>query len=344
MVDHRSIIALRMHRQHLIQKSSPAEYDALYRDTSPGQNVYWNGFGDPPSLSFRADFDDIAYNRSRQEKRILIKGRFQGGNLGWIEREDLELFAGAYRKPMEGFTVIQQTLFDLIRREGPMNIQQMKETTGLLVKEITPSLHRLQEAFLIYEDQYDGEWDRGWYLFTEMFPDADLSRFSRHEALKRLLPRFAYRLVWFHVKMARSFYRLPEKAIKTAAMELIEEGTLIPYEDGYMLTSDASLLEKQTFSLPSSVFAMHRNDFLVKTEEYRLKNLYRDGENDILQVLLIDGEFQGAVMGHFKNGPYVIENVVGDENRKEEIIEAVYRVNSREHSPIHRFNGQAVCK
>lgn len=37
----------------------------------------------------------------------------------------------------------------------------MNEETGMLVKEITPVLHRLQEAFLIYEDQYDGEWDRG---------------------------------------------------------------------------------------------------------------------------------------------------------------------------------------
>ena len=35
----------------------------------------------------------------------------------------------------------------------------------MLVKEITPVLHRLQEAFLVYEDQYDGEWDRSWYRF-----------------------------------------------------------------------------------------------------------------------------------------------------------------------------------
>lgn len=93
MLDHHSIVGLRMRRQHLVQRADTVEYDALYRDTSPGQNVYWNGFGDPPSLTFRADFDDIAYNRSRQKSRTLLKGRFQGGNLGWIERADLELFA-----------------------------------------------------------------------------------------------------------------------------------------------------------------------------------------------------------------------------------------------------------
>lgn len=53
--------ALRMERQHLLTPANETEYDALYRDLQPGQNVYWNGFGQPPTLSFRADFDDLAY-------------------------------------------------------------------------------------------------------------------------------------------------------------------------------------------------------------------------------------------------------------------------------------------
>ena len=94
------IRALRMERQHLLIPANETEYDALYRDLQPGQNVYWNGFGQPPTLSFRADFDDLTYNKSRQFRRELIKGRFAGGNLGWILPEDLELFAALYRKPL----------------------------------------------------------------------------------------------------------------------------------------------------------------------------------------------------------------------------------------------------
>ena len=89
-LSYENIVALRMERQHLNNKASKDEYDALYRDTQPGQNVYWNGFGDPPSLTYRADFNDIEYNRERQRERKLIKGRFCGGNLGWIVPEDLE--------------------------------------------------------------------------------------------------------------------------------------------------------------------------------------------------------------------------------------------------------------
>ena len=159
----RKLLALRTHRQHLLTPVDEAGYDALYRDLQPGMNLYWHGFGQPPECTFRADFNDIEYNRERQAKRELIKGRFAGGNLGWIVPEDLPLFAALYRKPIVGFmNDVQCTIMTLIEQLGPLNIQQIKEETGYLVKEITPALHRLQEAFLLYEDQYDGEWDRAW--------------------------------------------------------------------------------------------------------------------------------------------------------------------------------------
>ena len=84
-MDTQKIISLRMERQFLADiKANEEEYISLYRDTQPGQNLYWHGFGEPPLLSFRADFNDIEFNRQRQLKRQLIKGRFAGGNLGWI--------------------------------------------------------------------------------------------------------------------------------------------------------------------------------------------------------------------------------------------------------------------
>ena len=107
-----------------------------------------------------------------------------GGNIGWIGAEGVELFAGAYLKPLGEPSQRQSTLLELILRKGPLTIQQMKEATGMLVKEITPALHRLQQAFLIYEDQNKGQEDRGWYRFGEMFPQADLNRYSRIKALR----------------------------------------------------------------------------------------------------------------------------------------------------------------
>ena len=331
------IISLRMERQRFINKADEDEYVKLYRDTQPGQNVYWNGFGQPPTLCFRADFDDIEYNRDRQLKRKLIKGRFSGGNLGWIVPEDMELFIALYRKPLVKPTEIQLRVLELIEREGPLNIQQIKEETGLLVKEITPALHRLQEAFLIYEDQYDGEWDRGWYRFTEMFPQVNSDKYSRHEALKIVLQRFAYRLVWFDTAMAKSFYKLPEKEIKLAAGELVAEGVLVESNAGYMLKSDAELLANYEPKILNFVYAIHRNDFIYKAHEHVLKEMAKklterlEYDHDPLQYLLIDGEFHGASVGHFRNGPCDLNDVVCDlsdaESRKDEIVKAIRAVN-----------------
>lgn len=163
-------------------------------------------------------------------------------------------------------------LLELIEKAGPYNIQQIKEETGLLVKEITPILHRLQEAFLIYEDQYDGEWDRGWYRFAEVFPEVDKEKYSRTEALKKVLIRFAYRFVWFDSKMAKSFYRLPEKEIRAAITELVSEGVLSEEDEGYMLASDKDVLADYEPVKKNFVCALHRNDILYKAFEPQLKD------------------------------------------------------------------------
>ena len=349
-MDNRKIISLRMERPRFINKADEAEYIDLYRDTQPGQNVYWNGFGQPPELTFRADFNDAEFNRKRQKERELIKGRFAGGNLGWIMKEDIELFAALYRKPLAKPTGVQLRLLELIENAGPLNIQQIKAETGLLVKEITPVLHRLQEAFLIYEDQYDGEWDRGWYNFREIFPEVNTERYIRLEALKIVLQRFVYRIVWFDTAMAKAFYKLPEKEIKLAAAELEKEGILLSVDGGHMLQSDIKILNEYEPEPLNFVYAIHRNDFLYKANEQILKERMKplienlEYDHEPLQYLLIDGEFHGASVGRFRNGPYDLNDIVCDlpdvERRKEEIIEAISKVNFGKLP--QRFNGKKL--
>ncbi len=334
-MDRRRIIALRMERQGFVGKTGETEYDALYRDLQPGMNVYWNGFGQPPTLSFRTEFDDIEYNRQRQLNRLLVKGRFAGGNLGWIVPEDLELFMALYRKPLKEMTDDQRIIYELIVQQGPSNIQRIKEETGFLVKRITPALHRLQEAFLLYEDQFDGEWDRGWYRFEEMFPQVDPDRYTRQEALRAVLTRFARRMVHFTEGMAKSFYRLPVKDIREALDSLVRDGILAETDGGYLRVEDAALLEAYEPRPMHFVCAVHRNDFLYRSMEPELKARFLPVcdhlpyDHEMLQYLLIDGEFCGAAVGHFRNGPYDLNDVIGDlpAERMDEIIEAVRSVN-----------------
>ena len=249
--------------------------------------------------------------------------------------EDLELFMALYRKPLKEMTEDQRVILDLIIQQGPSNIQRIKEETGLLVKRITPALHRLQEAFLLYEDQYDGEWDRGWYRFEEMFPEADPEKYTRHEALRAVLMRFARRMVHFTMEMAKSFCRLPAKDIGAALSSLTAEGLLIEEDGGYLRAEDAEILQRYEPKEMHFVYAVHRNDFLYRAMEPELKARFLpmceglEYDHEMLQYLLIDGEFRGAVVGHFRNGPYDLNDIIGDlpEERMEEIVEAVRQVN-----------------
>ena len=73
------------------------------------------------------------------------------------------------------------------------------------------------------------------------------------------------------------------------------------------------------------------------------KNFAAHDGFDVLQYILIDGEFKGAVIGKFKNGPFILDDVVFTlpdneiKSRKDEIIDAIYKVNSREYSPIKKY-------
>lgn len=346
MIDQKKVIALRMERQHLVRKAGETEYISLYRDLQPGQNVYWNGFGDPPSLTYRAGFNDIKFNRERQKARALIKGRFLGGNLGWIMPEDLELFACIFRKPLDKPSERQLALLKLIENEGPLTIQQMKEATGMLVKEITPILHRLQEAFLVYEDQHDGEWDRGWFKFAEMFPNVNLEKLSRINALKILLKRFACRHVVFDLSMVKSFYKIPEKDIKVALADLAADTSFFQNGDSFMLRGDFELLKTYSAQPSKSVYAMHRNDFLVRSNEHFLKEKYQHSYPDTLYYLLIDGEFKGAAVGKFRYTPEV-EDVILDLPleeaiaQKNDILQAIHFLCGKD-NPIKRFQGKDI--
>lgn len=319
-----NMIALRMERQFFAPKANKEEYEALFRDVQPGQPIYWHGFGQPPVLSFRADFDDMEYNRVRQMERKLVKGRFQGGNVGWIVAQDMELFAGLCCKPITQFTFLQEKILRIVEEMGPITIQQIKEETGLLVKEITPVLHKLQEAFLIYEDQYDGDWERGWYRFEEMFPDVDLQKYTKQEAMRIVLQRYAYRMVYFTADMIKNYYKLPVKEIKQCIASMLEDEILDQIEDGYVLKEDCELLEMQEREVLQTCYLMHRNDILIKSIEPKLKKLYCVPGYEALYYIMIQGEVHGAVMGKYKFGPDIIENVMIEKafwNYKDEVIQ-----------------------
>lgn len=318
------VLALRMERQGLPLGASEREYDLLFRDCAPVPSAGWCPPGTPPSLTVHAAFDDIPYNFRRRQARQILKGRFTGDKrIGYVPREDLELFACLARRARR-LSPLEERLMELIRQEGPMNIGLMKEFTGLLVKEITPALHKLQADCLLFEDQADSEGDRGWFLFQDEFPEVDPRRFTRTQALAQLLPRFARRHVRITPEMIHDFYQIPMKEIRAA----LAESGLVEAEGGFFLPEDLARIREGM--PPTGVILLERNDFLAKSYASDLAGRFTPAPPwEVLYYLLIDGELRGAVVGRFKFGPAVVEDIVADLSegellrRRDEILRAV---------------------
>ncbi len=345
------ITCLRMERQHFANKADEAEYRELFRDMSPCYQVYWIGFGQPPVLKSRARFDDSEYNRARMRARSIVIGRFIGGNLAWIEREEMPIFAALYKKPLAEKAYAAKALLELFERVGPLGVRQIKEESGLLVKEITPALKQLQEAFLIFEDRCDNNIDRSFYLFSEIFPDSGKA-IPRDEALETLLKRFAYRNIVIDAEQAKAFYKLPAADIKSAFMRLAADGTFTATDGGYMLSSDAELLRSYVPRPVRNVYALDRNDFLFRSYAHilvpKFKPLYENlpYDSEPFHYILVDGVFRGVSVGHVHNGPFDINDIVLDmtdeeaQLRKDEIIDAVTDINLS--VPPLRFMGKKI--
>jgi len=146
--------------------------------------------------------------------------------------------------------------------------------------------------------------------------------------------------------MAKSFYKLPEKDIKAAIASLVNDGILTEAENSYILREDLALLRSYDALPPESVYAMHRNDFLVKSNEHWLKEKFTHSYPDTLYYLLIDGEFHGAAVGKFRYTPEVEDIMLDLSNdeaavRKDEILQAVHALCGA-NTPIKLYQGEEI--
>ena len=324
-----TVKALRQIRQGLCPKISEEEFELLFRRMSPVQTPYWCCPGSPPELRWRTDFDSAALCFQKRAVREIVKGRFQGGRIAYVFADELPLFMALYQsKGMPSQAGAE--ILEILAREGPVSVRMLKELTGRPVKEITAELHRLQRRFLVFEDQADSEWDRCWYRMEEVFPRLWAEKMEFSDALERVILRFA----WLHVVIApenlTSFYELPARKLQGALQKLMDQGKLVPFrEEGLALAEDLPLLNGPELEPAPGVAVLNRNDFLVRANEYWLKEVYQYPGWEVLQYLYIDGAFGGVTVGKFHNGPFEIEDILLHippedwEKRKEEILRAV---------------------
>ncbi|MEG1742770.1 MAG: hypothetical protein RR246_01225, partial [Clostridia bacterium] len=271
--------------------------------------------------------------------------------VGYIFADEVELFAAAYMKEQSKLSFGESEILELLQREGPLSVTVIKEFTGMLVKTIAPLLHKLAEKYLVFEDQFDNEWDKAWYIFKNEFPNVNLYKYTRTEAIKLLILRFAYANAFINEEMIRGFYGFTLKNIKPALLELLDEKKICEErtdrENGYILTDDYEFLCAQK-PIENFVRVFNRNDFLVKSNEHKFKDLYKKSGSNILYYIMVDGEFCGAVMGRFRFTPTELHDVLLDLpkdeiiSRKAQIINEIYRVCDQTESPLAEYMGEPL--
>lgn len=334
-------------RQHLLRLADTEEYIALFRLMSPVPTEYWTDPGNPPSLRHRAAFDDLTFNDAMRGKRELAKGRFRNGGVGYVMRSELPLFAAAYAKDADRVSLDEAEMLALLEKEGPLTVGKIKKKTGMLVKYISPLLHKLAERCLAAEDQYRCGWDIKWYTFGALYPEAELSSYTRVSAIKELILRRVYADAYVSEASLRSYYGFGARDIQASLGEL--SGELLRErtdggEDVYILPSDADFL-REPHDPPRGAWVFGRSDPLVRAAEYRIKGRFVKKGSETMYYIWLDGEFRGAVVGRFRFTPNELHDAVLDmepeeaEERRSEIIRAVYRVESQTESPLLLYNG-----
>ena len=340
-LDRPAILSARLERQRLASPiKSRKDYVPLFRSCQPVSPIYNTAPGSPPSLRLRTAFNDAAEADKLRADRIVVKGRFLGGGIGYVHAADLGLYANAFRKAPPKMDEIQEVLFDIVSTSSGITARLLKKESGFLNKQIMPALHRLQQSFLVYEDQIDDSWGRGWYDFAAEWPDVEISDELRPAAIVEVVARFIGSHFFATFEQIRDWSQLPPKDLKWALQSLEEAGRVLPLSvkglgDGWIGAEDAST---EPPCVAPSAFMLHKADFLVRSHASEIKRRFESMET--LQYLLIDGEFLGAVVGHWRIGPHNVDDIVLEipraqrAKRKEEILHAVeqwYR------PPYHRI-------
>ena len=348
-MDTESVIGLRLLRHHLVpQLHDESGYLDLFRQLQPVSTVYYTYPGSPPSLSPRTTFDDQELTGSLRGSGKIVKGRFLGGGIGYVLREDLHIYANAFRQPLTRFNEKHLVVMEALQGCGPLAPRQIKEETGLLNKEIMPALHRLQKGSLVFEDQSDSDWERPWYLFEEAWPEVVLSDDRRIDALTEVLSRFLKSNVFPTLEQMKDWSRLPLRLLKTlvASMRedgLIEDASVDGLGRGYLPVEDLSQVGVDG---RPSVFMLHKADPLVRAHATELRRLF--GQRETLQYLLIDGELKGAVLGHWRIGPHDVDDVAvllpsrECKVRREEVLSAIASVYKPPRSRILKYCGGRI--
>lgn len=343
-----SVLYLRLQRQFLLEKAKEMDYEYLFRQLSPVQTLFWIEPGSLPEIQYRCDFNpEMITDMFRHDRRIL-KGRFQGGNVGYVFSDEFPLYMAAYRKEIKTMTAEDVMVLDIIKEKGEASTGLIKSETGLLAKEVSKSLQKLQKAFIVLENQLSKDDERPFSLVEESLSHMNLTQYTKEAAMDEVIRRFIYMNGSVTKEMIKSFTKFTNKDIDGSIERLAVENILVNVDNEFILAEDVDKVEGIINEVQDQLYIMDNNDYMVKSHELILKDMFGKSKYKTLHYIMYNGEFIGRVLGFFRFGPNDLEDVeVLLDNEislelKESIIDAIDLVYEGQENSVKRYRGVEI--
>jgi hypothetical protein len=327
--------------------SSDTDYLEILRRIAPMRPPSYEFPGTPVCLFDRHEPSDGSSEQTVGERvrreGLVIKGRFQHGNIAYVPSDEMPLFIGAFRKN-KNLGWDDTVLLETLQREGPLQKKDLAEVSGIKGKVLTAALQVLQATFQVFEQQLETEWDNPWCAVQTEHPDWLEAVPEQFEARLEVIKRFTHSHVFSSAQEVKDWSGFPGKEVGEILEALLKRGdlkraTVEGWGDHFLLSNFQDVPPEPCLAI------LDPGDPLVTAQILHLKHDYP--KIPILKYILIDGEICGTVEGRWGINPFDISDVHVPEHAQRgalrlEVIEKIRRHFPPPAQRILRFAGVAL--
>jgi Winged helix DNA-binding domain len=340
----KQIHAARAARQFLTPStrgSSDSDYLEIVRALAPMRPPSYEFPGTPVCLHDRhipsdGSSEKIVGERVRREG-LVVKSRFQHGNVGYVPSDEMPLFVGAFKKS-KGLSWDDSAVLETLQREGPLQKKDLGEMSGVKGKTLTAALQNLQANFLIFEQQLETEWDNPWGAIETEHPEWLEGVPEQFEARLEVIKRFTHAHVFSSAQEVKDWSGFTGKDVAMLLEELLRLGflerALVDGWGEHYLATDF-----EDVPLEPHVAILDSGDFLTTAQVSYLKADYP--KMPVLKYVLIDGEICGLVEGRWGIKAFDVTDVHVPERAREGVLRLEIIEKLRRHFP---YPAQRILK
>jgi Winged helix DNA-binding domain len=346
----KQIHAARASRQFLTPStrgSSNSDYLEIVRALAPMRPPSYEFPGTPVCLHDRHVPSDGSNEKTVGERvrreGLVVKSRFQHGNVGYVPTDEMPLFIGAFKKT-KGLSWDDSAVLETLQREGPLQKKDLGEMSGVKGKTLTAALQNLQANFLVFEQQLETEWDNPWGAIETEHPDWLEGVPEQFEARLKVLKRFTHAHVFSSAQEVKDWSGFTGKDVAVLLEEMLKRGYLEKalvdgWGEHYLVT------DFEDVPLENHIAILDSGDFLSTAQASYLKADYP--KMPVLKYVLIDGEICGLVEGRWGINPFDVTDVHLPIHAREGVLRLEIIEKLRRHFPyptqkILKFAGEIL--